>query len=143
MHLYCVDSFTAKPFAGNPAGVCLLAEPAEEAWMQHVAAELNLSETAFLYRAGDAYNLRWFTPAAEVDLCGHATLASAHILWESGELAAEREAVFMTKSGRLSAARKAGDQIELDFPAMPPQEAEVPPELLARRQGDLYRPQHL
>ena len=87
--LYQVDAFTEKPFRGNPAAVCILLEPGEEAWMQNVAREMNLSETAFLHREGDAFNLRWFTPAVEVELCGHATLASAHILWETGLLAVE------------------------------------------------------
>ena len=82
--IYQVDAFTDKPFAGNPAGVCILPEAADESWMQYVASEMNLSETAFLVGQADGYNLRWFTPAAEVDLCGHATLASAHILWEQG-----------------------------------------------------------
>jgi PhzF family phenazine biosynthesis protein len=85
--IYQVDAFTEKPFRGNPAAVCILLEPGKEAWMQDVAREMNLSETAFLHRQRDGFNLRWFTPAVEVELCGHATLASAHILWETGLLA--------------------------------------------------------
>src|SRR5882757_5605252 len=102
-----VDAFTDRLFAGNPAAVCLLAEPQEESWMQNVAREMNLSETAFLLRRDDAFGLRWFTPAIEVELCGHATLASAHILWETKRLAPSEPARFDTKSGRLGATRRA------------------------------------
>src|SRR6059036_2869293 len=87
-----VDAFTAIPFAGNPAAVCILPGPGDEKWMQDVAREMNLSETAFLHKQGDGYSLRWFTPAVEVDLCGHATLAGAHVLWESGLLKPDEEA---------------------------------------------------
>jgi predicted PhzF superfamily epimerase YddE/YHI9 len=114
--LYHVDAFTARPFAGNPAAVCLLERPAEGVWMQQVAAELNLSETAFLHPEVSAWRLRWFTPKVEVALCGHATLASAHILWETGRLPGDAVARFQTLSGPL-AARRRGDWIELDFPA--------------------------
>ena len=86
MKIYQVDSFTKEPFKGNPAGVCILDKPADETWMQNVALEMNLSETAFLYELENGFNLRWFTPTVEVDLCGHATLASAHILWVKGIL---------------------------------------------------------
>lgn len=120
-----VDAFTPRPFTGNPAGVCLLARPGDEAWMQRVARELNLSETAFLHPEGDAYRLRWFTPAAEVDLCGHATLASAHWLWESGAAAAQRPIAFETRSGRLTAQRD-GAWIALDFPAYAATSAAAP-----------------
>src|SRR5689334_20018059 len=112
-----VDAFADRPFAGNPAGVCILPGPADEAWMRAVAREMNLSETAFLDPQGDgSYNLRWFTPAVEVDLCGHATLASAHVLWEDGHLPPEAPARFHTRSGLLTATRRR-DWIELDFPA--------------------------
>lgn len=97
--VYQVDAFTEKPFRGNPAAVCILPEPGKEAWMQNVAREMNLSETAFLHRQGDGFHLRWFTPAVEVELYGHATLASAHILWETGLLAVEDMARFHTQSG--------------------------------------------
>jgi len=117
--LFQVDAFTDEPFKGNPAGVCLLRWPVEAAWMQSVAAEMNLAETAFLCPEGDGFRLRWFTPKVEVKLCGHATLATAHILWEQGLLAADREARFETLSGLLTA-RRDGDLIELDFPARPP-----------------------
>lgn len=126
--LFQVDAFTDRPFAGNPAAVCLLNEPGDPAWMQHVAREVNLSETAFLCKQDDGYSLRWFTPAVEVDLCGHATLASAHILWEQGYLPADTQACFHTKSGLLTA-RRDGDWIELNFPAKPEQPAETIPGL--------------
>lgn len=114
--LLVVDAFTDRPFAGNPAAVCILPAAADEAWMQLVAREMNLSETAFLHPAGEGFALRWFTPAVEVRLCGHATLASAHALWESGMLAPDATACFDTLGGRLTC-RKDGDGIEMDFPA--------------------------
>ncbi len=130
MKIYTVDAFTAEPFRGNPAGVCMLSAAKDERWMQQVAREMNLSETAFLRRRADGFDLRWFTPVAEVELCGHATLASAHILWESGHLAGEAEARFHTLSGLLRANRR-GDAIELDFPATPAEPAEIPNAVLA------------
>ena len=104
LKIYQVDAFTKQPFGGNPAGVCLLPDewPQDADWMQNLANEMNLSETAFLQRGEDGYNLRWFTPQAEVDLCGHATLASAHILWEFGQLPANDPARFHTRSGLLT-----------------------------------------
>lgn len=111
-----VDAFTNQPFAGNPAAVCILSTPADPAWMLNVAREMNLAETAFLVRQNDGYDLRWFTPTVEVDLCGHATLASAHVLWEDGYLAPDAQARFHTKSGLLTADRR-DVWIELDFPA--------------------------
>src|ERR671923_74542 len=96
-----VDAFTDIPFAGNPAAVCVLPEPRDDTWMQNVAREMNLSETAFLLRQTDGFNLRWFTPAVEVDLCGHATLASAHILWEVERVPAKETIRFRTRSGDL------------------------------------------
>jgi PhzF family phenazine biosynthesis protein len=116
--LFQVDAFTAQPFKGNPAGVCLLEAPAEDSWMQNVAAEMNLAETAFLLPEGEEFGLRWFTPKVEVRLCGHATLATAHILWEEEILAKDEEARFRTLSGLL-AARCDGEWIELDFPSRP------------------------
>jgi len=121
--IYQVDSFTNVPFAGNPAGVCILAEPREENWMQNVAKEMNLSETAFLIKQDDGYSLRWFTPAVEVDLCGHATLASAHILWETSLL--DQQVRFHTRSGLLTA-EKRGAWIMMDFPATPEKPAAAP-----------------
>ena len=126
--IFQVDAFTNEPFAGNPAGVCVLLGPASDEWMQHVASEMNLSETAFLYSQGDSFNLRWFTPAVEVDLCGHATLASAHVLWETGRLHHDQPALFDTRSGRLSATRH-GDRIEMAFPAEPERQTPEPPGL--------------
>ena len=123
-----VDAFTDRAFAGNPAAVCLLERDADERWMQSVAAEMNLSETAFLRRDADGFRLRWFTPAAEVALCGHATRASAHHLWESGLLPPAAPARFHTKSGVLIAVRR-GEWIEMDFPAKPETPDEVSPEL--------------
>jgi PhzF family phenazine biosynthesis protein len=120
-----VDAFTSQPFAGNPAAVCVLPEPRDPAWMQHVAREMNLAETAFLERTTVGFNLRWFTPAVEVDLCGHATLASAHVLWETGQVAATEPIRFHTRSGVLTAVRR-DDWIELDFPVTPEQPVEAP-----------------
>jgi len=129
VRMFKVDSFTDRPFAGNPAGVCLLPEAREAGWMQAVAREMNLSETAFLVRSGGGFDLRWFTPVAEVSLCGHATLASAHVLWEEGVLAGGEPARFATKSGPLTAERREG-RIEMDFPAKLEQPAEPPGNLL-------------
>ncbi|PYS91436.1 MAG: oxidoreductase [Acidobacteria bacterium] len=126
-----VDAFTDTPFAGNPAAVCVLPAPREEDWMRAVAREMNLSETAFLVPRADGYDLRWFTPAVEVDLCGHATLASAHVLWETGQLAADAPAHFHTRSGLLTATKR-GDWIELDFPARPVTELIAPPDEIMR-----------
>lgn len=127
--IYQVDAFTDRPFAGNPAGVCILPEAKSEKWMQNVAREMNLAETAFLVKQTDGYNLRWFTPALEVDLCGHATLASAHILWETGQLPSKQEAHFHTKSGLLTAKHN-GKIIEMNFPATPAPPSEAPLGLL-------------
>jgi PhzF family phenazine biosynthesis protein len=125
-----VDAFTDRPFGGNPAAVCVLPSARPDAWLRNVAREMNLSETAFLVPQDGGYNLRWLTPAVEVDLCGHATLASAHVLWEDGHLTAGRQARFHTRSGLLTADRR-GDWIELDFPAKSVEAAEPPPDLLA------------
>jgi PhzF family phenazine biosynthesis protein len=124
-----VDAFTNRPFAGNPAGVCMLDRPADATWMQRVASEMNLAETAFLCPEGDGFRLRWFTPTVEVELCGHATLASAHVLWTEGHLPADAQARFHTLSGLLTADRR-GDWIELDFPAEPASPVAPPPNLL-------------
>lgn len=123
--IFTVDAFADRPFRGNPAGVCLLEEPAEASWMQAVAREMNLSETAFLYREHDGFRLRWFTPLVEVELCGHATLASAHILWQEGVLLKEEEARFHTLSGLLTA-RRDGDWIEMNFPAKADEPVSIP-----------------
>jgi PhzF family phenazine biosynthesis protein len=128
--IFHVDAFTERPFAGNPAAVCLLSSPREDAWRQGIAAEMNLAETAFLERAGSDWTLRWFTPTVEVDLCGHATLASAHVLWEQGMAKPGTTIAFHTRSGLLSAAARGG-MIELDFPAEPATAGPAPAELLA------------
>src|SRR5258705_5263025 len=123
-----VDAFTDRPFAGNPAAVCLLPAAAETQWMQDVAREMNLSETAFLVPQSDGFGLRWFTPAIEVDLCGHATLASAHALWENRLLQPSEAARFHTRSGLLTAERQ-GEWIELNFPVTPEEAVAAPPGL--------------
>jgi PhzF family phenazine biosynthesis protein len=115
-----VDAFTERAFAGNPAAVCVLDAPADEHWMQLVAREMNLSETAFLAPEGATFRLRWFTPTMEVELCGHATLASAHVLWQTGRVPATEPIVFATRSGLLTACRDR-DLILLDFPSGSPQ----------------------
>ena len=115
---FLVDAFTDRPFAGNPAGVVLLERAIPDAVMQNVAMEMNQAETAFLLREGDGWRLRWFTPEVEENLCGHATLASSHVLLETGRLASGETARFQTKSGLLTAVRE-GATIVLDFPATP------------------------
>ena len=124
-----VDAFTNKPFAGNPAAVCVLRSEPDEQWMRDVAREMNVSETAFLVPRDGGYGLRWLTPMIEVDLCGHATVASAHVLWEGGYLPAGHQARFHTRSGLLTADQR-GDWIELDFPAKVAVAAAPPAELL-------------
>jgi PhzF family phenazine biosynthesis protein len=118
-----VDAFTSEPFRGNPAGVVLLEKPRPDDWMQSFAAEMKHAETAFLVPEEGGFHLRWFTPVSEVDLCGHATLASAHALWETGTLEAGHEARFRTRSGLLTA-RQVRAGIEMDFPAQPPRPVE-------------------
>ena len=140
--LYQVDAFADRPFAGNPAAICLLDQPGDARWMQDVAGEMNLSETAFLLPAGDGFNLRWFTPAIEVELCGHATLASAHVLWETGRLDPASTARFHTLSGLLTAERK-GEWIELDFPANPVEEVSPPEGLIEALGGEPIEPRFI
>ncbi|XEC93027.1 PhzF family phenazine biosynthesis protein [Paenibacillus tarimensis] len=127
--IYVVDAFTDKPFKGNPAGVCLTSEPLNDDLMQKIAQEMNLSETAFLFPFQGGYSLRWFTPNTEVELCGHATLAGAHILWEAESLSKGQQAIFYTKSGLLSATLD-GSWIQLNFPEEPVSESEYPLELI-------------
>src|SRR5215469_13491620 len=119
MRLFIVDAFAERPFQGNPAAVCPLEAPADPVWMQRVAAEMNLSETAFVVGRSNGFDLRWFTPMFEVDLCGHATLASAHLLWELGLALRNGPIRFHTKSGVLTCRRTEPEMIELDFPAEP------------------------
>ncbi len=127
--IFVADAFTDRPFRGNPAAVCLLDEPRDDAWMQAVAAEMNLSETAFLLPEGDGFRLRWLTPAVEVDLCGHATLASAHIIWQERRASAGEAIRFHTRSGLLTTTRR-GDGIAMDFPANPETPADPPAGLI-------------
>lgn len=126
-----VDAFSAVPFEGNPAAVCVLAAPAPEDWMRKVAAEVNLSETAFLHPLDSGWRLRWFTPTVEVELCGHATLAAAHVLWSEGHAPLTLPLRFETLSGALVAERGGDDRIALDFPSKPVSESDLPPDLLA------------
>ena len=120
-----VDAFTDKAYSGNPAAVCVLTEAKPDGWMQQVAQEMNLSETAFFYPEADGFRLRWFTPMVEVDLCGHATLATCHVLWTEGYLPEDQEARFHTRSGLLTAKHR-GEWVELNFPANPSRSVEVP-----------------
>jgi PhzF family phenazine biosynthesis protein len=129
MRLLQIDAFTDAPFRGNPAAVCLLDGERDAAWMQNVAAEMNLSETAFVLPQADGFSLRWFTPAVEVNLCGHATIASAHALWQQKIVGASEAARFHTRSGPLTASRD-GEWIELDFPSQPATEVDPPAGLL-------------
>lgn len=123
--IHWVDAFADAPFRGNPAAVYVAGRMPAESWMRSLAAELGLSETAYVVPEDDAFRLRWFTPAAEVDLCGHATLASAHVLWSEGRVDDDAEIRFRTRSGTLTAARR-GEWIALDFPSAPPRERPAP-----------------
>jgi PhzF family phenazine biosynthesis protein len=129
--MYIVDAFTGKPFSGNPAAVCIADGVIDATWMQDVAREMNLSETAYVSSREDgAYDLRWFTPAVEVDLCGHATLASAHVLWEQELAPPAGEIVFHTRSGALTCKHLRAGRIEMDFPVCPVEQATAPAGLL-------------
>jgi PhzF family phenazine biosynthesis protein len=128
MRLLQIDAFTSEAFKGNPAAVCFLDGARDDRWMANVAAEMNLAETAFLQARDDGWSLRWFTPTVEVDLCGHATLASAHAIW-SENISSDAVLRFHTKSGVLTAARD-GDFIELDFPAKRDEQIAAPAGLL-------------
>jgi PhzF family phenazine biosynthesis protein len=128
--LHVVDAFTAEPFAGNPAAVCLRDLPADETWMKRVAREMNLSETAFLHPIEGGFSLRWLTPVVEVRLCGHSTLASAHTLWATGAVRSEEAVRFHTLSGWLTC-RREGDWIAMDFPAVVAVPGEAPAGLAA------------
>jgi len=141
MKYYVVDSFADKLFSGNPAGVCLVEHELDAQTMQNIAAENNLSETAFVKRNGDSYDLRWFTPEIEVDLCGHATLASAFVVtnfWDKGK----REMRFNTQSGELRVSVKQDDLYEMDFPAWEPKPVEVTP-LMSQAVGAQVLEAHL
>jgi predicted PhzF superfamily epimerase YddE/YHI9 len=127
--IFCVDAFTDEPFRGNPAAVCLLDETLPDARMHEIAAELNLSETAFVVRRGDGYDLRWFTPAVEVELCGHATVASTHVLVETGRVAPGEPACFETRWRGQLVGTAVGNMIELDLPAAASTIVAAPPGL--------------
>ena len=129
MKLFVVDAFAENPFEGNPAAICLAEAPLDAAWMQKVAAEMNLSETAFVRSLNNGVELRWFTPAYEVELCGHATLAAAHVLWTEGVVESDEPIAFHTKSGVLTCGEQEG-LITMDFPATPPAEQDIPTELI-------------
>jgi PhzF family phenazine biosynthesis protein len=135
LKFHTVDAFTQKPFGGNPAAVCILNDIIPDSLMQSIAFEMNLSETAFVLKLkedderGEGYSLRWFTPNAEVDLCGHATLASSHIMWQTGVCSTTEKINFHTRSGLLTAEYNNGE-IGLDFPAIPQKEIKYPPELI-------------
>lgn len=128
MQYHLVDAFAERAFAGNPAAVMILTDPIPDDLMQGIASEINLSETAFVRKQGDVYTLRWFSPTTEIDLCGHATLAAAHVLWEEGVLHQNQTVTFDTKSGILTA-RKADDHITMDFPLETPWATPCPQEL--------------
>jgi PhzF family phenazine biosynthesis protein len=130
LRIWQVDAFTDRPFGGNPACVTVLDQPAEAGWMQNLAMEMNLSETAFLVPQPDGFGLRWFTPASEVALCGHATLASAHVLFTQGFVQPGQTIHFHTLSGVLKADRTPEGNIQLNFPATPATPAEPPAGLL-------------
>ncbi|MFW6060768.1 MAG: PhzF family phenazine biosynthesis protein, partial [Phycisphaeraceae bacterium] len=133
--IYIVDAFTEVPFAGNPAAVCLLLEEADAAWMQRVAMEMNLSETAFVRPITGGFELRWFTPAAEVELCGHATLATAHLLWSRNLTQATEMIYFQTKYvDGITCTREATGMIGMDLPIDVPRD-EAPPEELIETLG--------
>src|SRR5215831_990657 len=129
LRYFVVDAFTNRPFAGNPAAVVPLDRWRENAWLQNVAMEMNLSETAFLVPSADGFDLRWFTPKVEVDLCGHATLASAMVLSHVGKLSDGAEVSFSTRSGILKAIR-VGPRFHLDFPITRASQSEAPPGLM-------------
>lgn len=136
--VFGVDAFAGGAFEGNPAAVCLPPPGASPGWMQAVAGEFNLSETAFVVPADDGgWGLRWFTPTREVDLCGHATLASAHVLWETGRLDRGRPARFLTRSGWLECGRAADGAVRMDFPARPAEPCDVPGGLAAALGSDI------
>ena len=132
MSISIVDAFTDRAFAGNPAAVCLLEGDLDDAALQRIAAEMNLSETSFVYPTGDGWSLRWFTPTVEVPLCGHATLATAHRLWQLGLVGLDHPIHFVTrKSGGLICRRDGAGLITMDFPADPPTPGDPPAELIA------------
>lgn len=142
--IYQVDAFTTEPFKGNPAGVCLLEKEAPKKWMQNVAAEMNLSETAFMVKSGRKFKIRYFTPESEIPLCGHATLSSAHILFETGIVREDKTIYFDSPAGDLSV-RKSGNWIIMNFPAYQVEQVQIPAvaeKLLGIKPAELYRTSH-
>ena len=129
--LFIADAFTSVPFAGNPAAVCIIEEDKSDKWMSDLAAEMNLSETAFVKKEKEGFSLRWFTPVTEVELCGHATLASSHILWQYGYLKNDEDAVFHTRFSGILKAVKNGDEITLNFPCISVKDCDSYPELVS------------
>jgi predicted PhzF superfamily epimerase YddE/YHI9 len=129
LNFFQLDSFTTRPFRGNPAGVVPLDAWLDDGTMQAIAAEANMAETAFIVREPDGWRIRWFTPTVEMDLCGHATLASAHVAFE--RLVPDAPSItFASRSGPLTVTRE-GDRLSLDFPARPARRCEPPPGLAA------------
>jgi PhzF family phenazine biosynthesis protein len=142
--IYQVDAFTTEPFRGNPAGVCLLEKEMPDTWMQSVAAEMNLSETAFISGGGPEFPIRYFTPESEIPLCGHATLSSAHILYESGMVNWSDEIIFLSEAGRLTI-RFSDDWITMNFPAYQLEKVKIPDDIhkyIGTMPEELYRTGH-
>jgi len=127
--IYQVDAFTDEAFKGNPAGVFISLKPRSETWMRHMAREMNLSETAFVHPQQGGFHLQWFTPQVEIDLCGHATLATAHILWQTGQVEQGETIRFFTRSGWVAASPR-DNLIELDFPSAPLVETDISEEII-------------
>ena len=142
--IYQVDAFTAEPFKGNPAGICILEKETSKKWMQNVAAEMNLSETAFIIKAGEKYKIRYFTPESEVPLCGHATLASAHIMYQTGIISKEESIIFDSGAGELIV-RSSGNWIIMNLPAYEVERMQIPPiaeKLIGIKPAELYMTSH-
>lgn len=128
-NLFIVDAFTDKPFSGNPAAVCILQESKPDEWLQKFAAEMNLSETAFVKKDSNGFSLRWFTPEVEVELCGHATLAASHVIWQNEFINQNQDLVFHSVYSGTLTASKNKDEITLNFPSIPTSISESTPDL--------------
>jgi PhzF family phenazine biosynthesis protein len=142
--LYQVDAFTDQPFKGNPAGVCILEEEISDIWMQNIAAEINHSETAFVFTGSTEFPIRYFTPESEIPLCGHATLASAHIMYETGVVNKSREIILLSKAGRL-VIKYTDSWIIMNFPAYQLEQLKVPDDIhkfIGIRPEEYYRTAH-
>jgi PhzF family phenazine biosynthesis protein len=142
--IYQVDAFTSKPFKGNPAGVCILEKAMPDEWMQNIAMEMNLSETAFVFPGERSWMIRYFTPASEISLCGHATLSSAHIMFETRIAAPDQEIIFSSKAGMLET-RTSDGWIIMNFPAYNSHPISVPPDIekiIGANPSELYRTDH-